>query len=230
MGSGWEPDAMTAFPLGIVSNVRQWTGYPASSISLTDEMFTGDNRTVYTFTSRAIGAEASNRIVALAVYSSAAASTVSVTIGGITATRAAGYSVSGSYDLAIYYATVPTGTTATLVVTLSDEGGRCAIDVYRIIPGSSATTYATFGDLSGSASITEIAGGVTVYATIRDTSTAYNVTRNGATLTPDESSVFSADRLVKFGNVSVTGNTNTFASATYSTGLNDGAIVLAHWR
>lgn len=82
------------------------TGNPASQNTGT---------TSVTFTSVSIGTASSDRIV-VAVYNSASAVATAMTIGGITATKAVEES-SGISGLQIWYAPVPTGTTANIVAT-----------------------------------------------------------------------------------------------------------------
>lgn len=108
------------------------------------------NRTVYTFTGVSIGAaSADRRIVVVAVARSGSAITLSsMTIGGISATKAVDEVGNGLIcSQSISIAAVPTGTTATIVVTMSASVGCCSIFVYTTtgITSDTATDIATSG-------------------------------------------------------------------------------------
>lgn len=110
-------------------------------------------QTTYTFSSIAIGVADANRVVAVGFWwrTGADAEVVSsMTIGGVTASQASGaYSTRADGALNntdIWYASVPTGTTATIVVGVSGGGGsRAAISTYRIITTTPTPTNTTFG-------------------------------------------------------------------------------------
>lgn len=91
-------------------------------------------QTSYTFTSQAIGTAASDRdvIVLVKLSGDVAASISGVTIGGVSATVISyNGGSSGASKAAIAIAPVPTGTTATVVVSLSGgQGFECGIGVY----------------------------------------------------------------------------------------------------
>ena len=108
-------------------------GYPVNFITTASSAV---NLTNYTFNSVDFGDEDANReVFVLVTYGSFALSARalnSMTIGGITATKAANAAdaISGA---ACFYATVPTGTSGS--VTLNFSGGvlRCAISVFNVI-------------------------------------------------------------------------------------------------
>lgn len=103
----------------------------------------------YTYSSHAIGVAAANRLVIVGAHSlqSAGSRTISsVTIGGISATVVSGTTfttttASGDYDSAFYAASVPTGTTATIVVTMSASvaGGGGGVSVWAAYDLTSST-------------------------------------------------------------------------------------------
>lgn len=223
---------MTAFPIGVVDNAKPWTGQPDAQISYTANPNTTNNQTVYTFNNQSIGAADADRIVAVATYAPGVAGEfVSVTIGGISATAAS--SVWGSnVAMGVFYANVPTGTTATIVITCTDQASRCAAAVYRIIPGyGRLTTIDSAGGYTSSVGETEIVGGVSVWASVTPgSSAAYTVNRNGSALSTSVSGVFSGDSLFKSGYVSVSGTTNMQVDATYSSTSNNISIAAATWR
>lgn len=92
-----------------------------------------------------IGAAASDRYVYVALFSKRVGSPLSissVTIGGVTATPLITQSnaESNSPITAIYYANVPTGTTADVVVTYNAEAVRSYCSTYRVVGAFSPTT------------------------------------------------------------------------------------------
>jgi hypothetical protein len=106
------------------------------SIAYTDGSSSSANSFTYTFSSVGIGAAATDRIVAVCAAINATSATTygisSITIGGVAATMAV--RSSSNKNAAIAYAVIPTGTTATIVVTLTGSGtpGRCVVNAYRI--------------------------------------------------------------------------------------------------
>lgn len=218
---------MTAFPLGIVGNAQPWTGLPAASISYTSTSSSTNNQSNYTFNNMSIGSADANRVIAVAIYAGLNGTATSVTIGGVSATKVVG--VTGTVA-EIWWASVPTGTTATVAISLSGSAGRCAVSAYRIIPGYSSTPYSSNSTAGVSTSQNEITGGASVFLSVRAGSSAYTMSRNSVALSTDQSSVYGGSNLVKVGNVSVSGNANFVASATYSADFNDGYIAIAHWR
>lgn len=109
----------------------------------------------YTFSSASIGAAANDRLVVVCaninVTGSGSYFINTITIGGTTATIAV--RSASSTNCAIAYLLVPSGTTATIVVTLGGSGtpGRCQIDVFNVTgwtsqtPSSTGSTNATTG-------------------------------------------------------------------------------------
>ena len=123
------------------------------------------NRSVYTFTAQDIGAAQTDRIVAVAAYATGGGA-ISCTIGGIAATKTADL-----FDAGIFWAIVPTGTTASIVITLaSGTAHNCQIGVWRIVDYINPLPFhslASFG--SGSSRTTDSiavnipSGGVAIY-------------------------------------------------------------------
>lgn len=226
---------MPSLPIGIADNAKPWTGQPAAQISFTASPSTTNNNTVYTFSNVAIGDADDNRIVAVAAFANGlGGDLVGVTIGGITATRASSFfsSETAGNAAGIFYANVPTGTTATVVITCPDAAARCATAVYRIIPGyGRIPTIGSAGDYASSISETEVVGGATVWGAVTPSaSAAYTVERNGTSLATSISSVYSGSSLVKSGYLPLTGPDNAQVNATYSSTSNNIMIVAASWR
>ena len=96
-----------------------------------------NDATSYTFSSVSFGAEASNRSIVVGIgagrASSGARNVNSVTIGGVTATKAIekdSPAATGSNVAAIAFAKVPTGTSGDIVVTFNGTMARCGIGVW----------------------------------------------------------------------------------------------------
>lgn len=225
---------MSALPLGIADNAKPWTGQPDAQISFTASPSTTANETVYTFSSVAIGDEDASRVVAVAFFVNGLLDElVSATIAGVEATKVSSIRVAGGGNaIAIFYAPVPTGTTATISVTCPDEGSRCATAVYRIIPAyGREDPISSDAKYESSVTLREVAGGVSIWCAVTPSlSSAYTVNRDSSALTTDISSTYSGSSLVKAGHVDISGTTNTAFNATYSSTSNDIVIATANWR
>jgi hypothetical protein len=113
-----------------------------------------------TFTSLNVGSASSGRIILCLItsrFNQSTATVGTVTIGGISATQVSGaqFSNATTQDLFTdaWYAVVPTGTTATVVVTLSfggDTMDRTQVGLYAITGGLSTPTAAFGGSASSS--------------------------------------------------------------------------------
>jgi hypothetical protein len=125
--------------------------------------FTAGSTSPFTFSSLAIGTAAANRYVIVGIAGTATPSAVaSVTIGGVTATPVVSQ-VAGNSVAAIYIALVPTGTTATIVVTFTGATQKCSIGVWSAT-GISATPVGTASSTANPASLalTTVKGGFAV--------------------------------------------------------------------
>lgn len=168
---------------GVLSACAQYTGAPAPAavVGVHQEAHDfGDGAGPYSHTA-AIGAADSTRIVGVALYAGGTSGTItSVVIGGVSATPKI-TNAATTRLLEYWEAPVPTGTTATIVVTVSTAGTRCAIDVFTVtgqpVPG--ATAVSGSGAPTGSAAaqslpvgpITVPAGGLIIGAAMHNTST-----------------------------------------------------------
>jgi hypothetical protein len=93
---------------------------------------TSSSVTTFTMSSVAIGAaSADRRVYAVISFTQGSTSISSVTIGGVTAKKVINGSVTSAGPQGIYYADVPTGTTATIVVTTAASATNCNCAVYR---------------------------------------------------------------------------------------------------
>lgn len=131
------------------------------------------NLTAYTYAAVPIGTAHTARRIVVAVMFDATDDypPASVTIGGVGATLV----ISESSVVALYIATVPTGTTADIVVTYASAATRSAIGVWRIDGLTSNTAFATSVATSAgiaTASVSVPAGGVVISAARNSTSAA----------------------------------------------------------
>lgn len=130
--------------------VNQLTGFgggeqapalPSKSFQATT--FDGTSQTTYTFAGQNIGSASSTRyvIVAAALTASASRTISSVTVGGISATAIVTDDVTNFffYRLSLYIVAVPTGSTASVVVTASGACDAAAISVWAAYDLNSAT-------------------------------------------------------------------------------------------
>jgi len=122
-----------------------------AQVIFTDSAVDTTDATTYTFTSRAIGSAAANRIVLAAIFvrgspSGSFRTFSSVTIGGVTATAITGtdlvFTNANWGRFGLFYAAVPTGTTATVVVTMSGASSQRAAIVLFAGYGISTTVPA----------------------------------------------------------------------------------------
>ena len=142
-----------------------------ATVALTDNVLDTSDSTTYTFTNRAIGSADSNRIVVVSIHTidTGANSVSSATIGGISATIVANaqHNPTNFAVSSLFYAVVPTGTTATIVANLAASAFRCYAGVWTIY-GALSSSPRDFGTATGNPSavsgIDVPAGGVVVAA------------------------------------------------------------------
>ncbi len=203
--------------------------------------FNGTAQTTYTFASQNIGSASANRyvIVAVALYYGPARTISSVTVGGVAATVIPnGVTVSNTftYRMAFYIAAVPTGTTASVVVTASGACDACAISVWSAYDLNSATAVDSDNDTGGPSplsapSVNTSADGFLLAAGtyVRNTGTAAFGWTN-ATERSDVSSSFSG---ATAGNSAADADTNgagVAVSATIAGTIDAGVLVVASFR
>ena len=112
----------------------------------------------YSFSSQAIGTAAANRYVIVGIclrrsFDTTTTTITGVTVGGISATQAVtiGVAQAGAYHRgSLYIVNVPTGTTATVAITLNISATRLGIGVWSAydISSSTPTDTATSTDVS----------------------------------------------------------------------------------
>lgn len=119
------------------------------SLTWTDGVAENSGGTTITYSARAFGAADANRVIA--VYIGArmvTANTISsVTIGGVSASVATGtvqqQGGANGVNSAIYYASVPTGTTGDVVVTYGAAAARTGISIYSVITSTPTPSTGT---------------------------------------------------------------------------------------
>lgn len=203
----------SAITVQTLAAVGEWA-YTANGADVTDGA-------TYTFANRAIGSAAANRtVVVVLTYRAASAVTVnSVTVGGVTVTQDVATNQANSC-VWIGHATVPSGTTANVVVNLSGTVARAGIGLYRVT-GALTVSGAT-GSGTGTAGVTVPASGFAVAGGIGQTS--------GGALTM---SGFTQDYSVSMGELTyfhtgghaTTPGATTATVATSTTGSNATAAV-----
>lgn len=114
----------------------RWTA-ALPTVTWTDSASSASATSPHTFTSRAIGTALATREVFVAVYNG---TTSAVTVGGISASLVAS---AASSTLTLWRASVPTGTTADIVVTFTGGGGRLLISVWAAYNLTSTTPFGT---------------------------------------------------------------------------------------
>lgn len=177
----------------------------------------------YVFTSQAIGTADATRIVAVCIaqFITNTITVTSVDIGGIAATQATGAAsgAAGSSLTDIWYAAVPTGTTATITVNLSASQARLGILVYSVIGTGAAFSAAANANAAGangtslSASVTVPAGGGTIGVVGIHSSAPGAITPSNLTLDSNGSAG------VVFGNSAMSSGLDTSHSGSTSFGF-----------
>lgn len=144
---------------GVSGNVS--TTPPAGLVlTFRGHVLTNSGSTAYTYLNEAIGTASADRIVVTAFSCNSTTNqsinntTTPVTIGLVTATQVVS-NAPATRVTELWFAPVPTGTTATIVVTIAAAGSmnRCSVDWWTI----TGTTQTTYSSRSG-ASVTSVTG------------------------------------------------------------------------
>lgn len=194
-------------------------------------------QTSYSFATSDIGEAHSQRVVAVIAYASAAPSVgvSSMTIGGVSATVATTSGLAAR-SAEIWYAAVPTGATATIVVDwgLGTDVIGCLIHVFALYP-SSPTPVDAVGNNANSTTVeisnlAKTAGGFALFGTSTNSSDTVVLTHTGAeTVTEHSATTFdSAITLTPHSFVVTATTTTDDFTATFS-GADAVALVGATW-
>ena len=132
-----------------------------STLAFTASAVNSGSQSSYTFSSQAIGTASSDRVVVVGVSAgNSPADVSSMTIGGVGAAHAV--SQTNSTETEIWYATVPTGTTASVVVNFSGGKGRCGIGVWALTGVSGVGSKKLTSSGSNAITVTPNAGATEV--------------------------------------------------------------------
>lgn len=200
------------------------------------------NSASYTFTSRAIGAESSDRrvIVAWTAFAESGRSLTSLTIGGIAATLVYSNSIAlpspNTQRLYVGFAVavVPTGTTATIALTFSASVYSCAFGWWSATKLTSSTPSATASHTlatSGthSLSVAVPAGGIVIAQEVLwDTSGV--LTRTWTGLTERYDTTAGAENNVYSGASDAFSAAQTVSITVTNPSAADSIAVAAAWR
>lgn len=207
----------------------------AASIVWTDSAVDTSNNTTYTFTTRNIGAAGSRKVVVSVGSGGSSGGTTSVTsltVGGISATQVVFADAGDNVYPELWQASVPSGTTATIVVTFGGAHVNCAIGVWAIYSAGAAASNTNSATGTGvqSASLNIPAGGVAIAFVNLAGSGGTPRTVTWANLSEN------FDATIE-GSISYSGSSAAFVAqqtglaitATASGGLDRGAIIAASW-
>jgi hypothetical protein len=185
----------------------------------------------YTFTSQNIGSADPSRISCVGIAAQAGSGVVvsSVTIGGTSAAQVSGAPSTGGASGSltdIWCLAVPTGSTATIVVTMSVPITRLAIEVYSILGTSSAVSTGAHNLSSSGTTLVQSAtipsGGGAIAVFYLHTASPGTITPTN--LTNDANVVFGSSTMQTGHNVTSAGSTSMGQSWTAST---DSALSIA---
>lgn len=153
--------------MGAMQQMLAAVGVTPATISFTDWVADTTDNSTYTFSSRSIGTAAANRYIIVTVqFSDVFTTASSVTVGGISATfvkRKSGAGATPTDTVEIWVASVPTGTTANVVVNTTLGVNNCSIGLWAAY-GINPTAYATGESVASppSTTLNIPAGGIAV--------------------------------------------------------------------
>ncbi|TGS15900.1 hypothetical protein EN852_009715 [Mesorhizobium sp. M2E.F.Ca.ET.209.01.1.1] len=155
--------------------------------------------TTFTLSSVSIGAADANRKIFVNIaFNPGSPSITSVTIGGVVAKTVINKVQSGVGLYGVFYADVPTGTTATIIVTTSASASNCLCAVYRsTTPGIKPLHALALYNAGASVTLSglQIANGGFVLTNARSGNISGVTTSGSDTLTQDDLRSFSTYKL-----------------------------------
>jgi hypothetical protein len=202
---------------------RAGGAYEAFSLAYIGSSKKTINGTTQTFSSESIGTVAVNRVIAVAVSPDSDPDITNVTIGGIAATQAV-QANGGSNRTEIWYARVPSGTTADIVVSIASSR-KCTIAVYRITtstfaPANTDSATVVNGDVSvaatcpaGGAGIVSVSGDTTGTHTGTNYTGRWDIDNSGDAFTGGD---FTASNTLTCENTSNNGNDKSMVYAAWA--------------
>ncbi len=199
---------------------------PATVSYTAQAVITTNSASPYTHSSQAIGTADASRQVVVGVNCQDSGVTVSaLTVGGVSASQIIGATDGNNADnrVELWAASVPTGTTADIVVTYSGSPQNCCIGVWAIYGASTSAHDTASDDAAPNAPSIDIpAGGVCIgFANGQGTYSWTNLTE-------------SFDATME-GSTTYTGASDAFATAqtsltiTCDSSTNDQITVVASW-
>lgn len=197
------------------------------------------DQTTYTFASTSIGTASSDRVVVVVIGSraNAARSISSVTVGGNSATAiaTANNSGGGAEIAAIYAVAVPSGTTASIVVTFSAAMLRIAVGVYTLTgTGGAVTAYGTATQTPSGSSPTDStidcpANGGILAVNFSNSSATSSTTWTGLTERFDVNPETSSSGVSSASDNFASAQTNLTVTATVASVTVQQAMAIASW-
>jgi len=126
---------------------RRLTRHQKGRVAFTASAVDATDLTTYTFASQALGDPNFYRRIAVCITARNAggsSAVSSVTVAGISATKAVGFLAQGNTNtVEIWVADVPSAVTATVVVTFGGAESRCGIGLFAIYYAGRSTPFAT---------------------------------------------------------------------------------------
>ena len=195
-----------------------------TSVTFTDSSVNSGSATAYTFSSQAIGTASSDRVVAVGVSAgNSAAGINTLTVGGVSAVKA--IDATNSTETELWYASVPSGTTADIVVTFSSSKGRCGIGVWALtgVTGVGATNTST----SSTATLTVSGRAKDIILAVYGGKDHASVTFTGLTEDYDEDISGAGSQYQAGGSKKLTATGSNTITVTPNTGATEVAAVSA---
>ena len=195
-----------------------------TSVTFTDSSVNSSGATAYTFSSQAIGTASSDRVVAVGVSAgNSAAGINTLTVGGVSAVKA--IDATNSTETELWYASVPSGTTADIVVTFSSSKGRCGIGVWALtgVTGVGATNTST----SSTATLTVSGRAKDIILAVYGGKDHASVTFTGLTEDYDEDISGAGSQYQAGGSKKLTATGSNTITVTPNTGATEVAAVSA---
>jgi len=196
-----------------------------TSVTFTDSSVNSGSATTYTFSSQAIGTASADRVVVVGTSGGAGATNPvsSMTIGGVSAVKAIG--TVNSTGTEIWYATVTSGTTASVVVNWGGTKSRCGIGVWALtgVTGVGATNTST----SSTATLTVSGRAKDIILAVYGGKDHASVTFTGLTEDYDEDISGAGSQYQAGGSKKLTATGSNTITVTPNTGATEVAAVSA---
>jgi len=190
------------------------------------------NQASYSFSGLSIGAPSGDRLVIAFCYTFSGSAISSVTIGGVSASTAATQS-SGQVRSGLYYATVPSGTTATVAFSVG-SGANAGVSVWTITGAQSSTPRDTgVATGIGSSTTIDVPAGGAILAGVGINRTGGIGSNTWSGLTERYDSPGFDTNLSNFSaasDVFATTQAARIVSVTHSASPTEQALAVASWR